>query len=44
MEEVYNNYNDALKKADNLYEKIVSKYSIQSMAREHERIYESICS
>jgi glycosyltransferase involved in cell wall biosynthesis len=43
MEEVYNNYNDALKKADNLYEKIVSKYSIQSMAREHEKIYEKAC-
>ena len=43
MEEVYNNYNDALKKADKLHKKIVSKYSIESMAREHEKIYERIC-
>ena len=43
METVYKNYNDALKKADNLYQRIVAKYSIESMAREHEKIYEKLC-
>jgi len=43
MERVYKNYNDALKKADNLYQRIVAKYSIESMAREHEKIYEKLC-
>ncbi len=43
MREVYENYDEAKNRANRLYQDIVSKYSITSVAKAHEDIYTSLC-
>ncbi len=43
MVDLYNNYEIAQARSDRLFKKIEESYSINSMAREHEKIYLSLC-
>ena len=43
IKNVYEDYDLAKEKANRLYKRIVEKYSIESMARSHEKIYKSLC-
>jgi glycosyltransferase involved in cell wall biosynthesis len=42
MKYVYENYDEATKRANRLYENIVQNYSIESMAKKHEDIYKGL--
>ncbi len=43
MKEVYHHYDEAIARAQKLHEKIVENYSIESIAKSHEEIYQSLC-